>query len=217
MGVIMRQLQANIVGDLANGNTLNISIIAALAVFVIIMIYVYFRHGGKFKAGNIEIGNTSVGVPVQRIDDTCKLKCRESLNGMREIVLAELPINNKIICEAIVDRILNPLYSSIARNHFTKTFSDKEKNSMWIKRIHDDIIRNIKVVEWHCDTEWPELHTPEFDTYILSLVEHCRQLFIDPIVEGCYAKIETYEKLQAESTKDWIEKNHDYIKTLRNL
>jgi hypothetical protein len=180
------------------------------------MLYTYFRRGGKLKAGNIEIGSISIGVPIQRIDDTCKLKCREALNGMREIVLAELPINNKIVCEAIVDRVLNPLYTSIARNHFTKTFSDKDKNSMWIERVHDDIIRNIKVVEWHCDTEWAELHTPEFDAYVLSLIDRCRGLFIDPVVEACYAKIEAYEKSGAENSKEWIEKNQGYIRTIKN-
>jgi hypothetical protein len=209
-------LQTNVAGNLANGNTLNVAIIAAVTVFGITLLYVYFRRGGKLKAGNIEIGTTSIGVPIQRIDDTCKLKCREALNGMREIILAELPIDDKIVCEAIVDRVLNPLYASITRNHFTKTFSDKEKNSMWVERLHSEIIKNIKVVEWHCDAEWPELHTPEFDAYVLSLIDLCKGLFVDPVVEACYAKIEAYEKCGAENSKEWIAKNQDYIRALKN-
>jgi hypothetical protein len=212
----MYLLQTNVAGDLANGNTINIAIIAAVAVFGIIMLYTYFRRGGKLKAGNIEIGSTSIGVPIQRIDDTCKLKCREALNGMRETVLAELPSNNKVVCEAIVDRVLNPLYDSITRNHFTKTFSDEKKNAAWLDRVHADIKRNIKVVEWHCDTEWQELHTPDFETYIESLIERCRGLFIDPVVEACYAKIEVYRRNGGENSKEWIERNEGYIKTLKS-
>jgi hypothetical protein len=212
----MNLLQANIAGDMANGNTLNVAIIAGTFIFSIIMVFIYLRRGGKLKAGNIELGSTSIGVPIQRIDDTCKLKCREALNGLRETVLAELPTNNKVVCEAIVDRVLNPLYASITRNHFTKTFSDKEKNSVWFERVKDDIARNIKVVEWHCDTQWPELHTPDFDSYISSLIERCRQLFIDPVVEACYAKIEVYQRNGGENSKEWIERNEGYIKALKS-
>jgi hypothetical protein len=104
----MYPLQANIAGDLANGSTANVAIIAAVAVFAIIMLRGYFQRGGKLKAGNIEIGSTTIGVPIQRIDDTCKLKCREALNGLRETVLAELPSTDKLVCEAVVDRVLNP-------------------------------------------------------------------------------------------------------------
>ncbi|MDR2650115.1 MAG: hypothetical protein LBB94_10430 [Clostridiales bacterium] len=212
----MYPLEVNIAGDLANGSTANVAIIAAVVIFGIIMLHLYFRRGGKLKAGNIEIGNTSIGVPIQRIDDTCKLKCREALNGLRETVLAEIPSTNKLVCEAVVDRILNPLYESITRNHFTHTFSGKEKNEAWIKRVHDDIFRNIKVVEWHCDTNWQELHTPDFDAYIISLIEQCRQLFIDPVIEACYAKIEAYQKCEGESKKECIEKNENYIKALKS-
>jgi hypothetical protein len=211
----MYLLQSNLAGDLANGNTLNVAIIAGVVVFVFIMVYVYFRRGGKLKVGNIEIGNTPVGVPIQRIDDTCKIKCRETLNGMRESILAELPSMDKLVCEAIVDRVLNPLYGSISRNHFTKTFSDKEQNAAWIERVRADIVRNIKVVEWHCGTIWDELHTPNFDAYLTSLIERCRQLFIDPVVEACYAKIEVYERSRGEDAKDWIKKNEDYIRALK--
>jgi hypothetical protein len=212
----MNLLQSNITGDLANGNTLNVAIIAAVAVFGIIMLYVYFRRGGKLKAGNIEIGSTSIGVPIQRIDDTCKIKCREALNGLRESILAELPSKDRLVCEAIADRVLNPLYDSIAQNHFTKTFSDKEKNAAWVTRVHDDIIRNIKVAEWHCNTEWTEFHEAEFDTYLRSLIERCRMLFIDPVVDACYAKIEVYQRNGGENSKEWIERNEGYIKALKS-
>jgi hypothetical protein len=212
----MYLLQTNIPGDLANGNTLNVAIIAAVVVFVVIMLYIYFRRGGKLKAGNIEIGSTSIGVPIQRIDDTCKLKCREALNGLRESILAELPSDDKLICEAIADRVLNPLYDSIAQNHFTKTFSDKEKNSAWVTRVHDDINRNIKVVEWHCGCKWGEFHTPDFDQYIVSLIERCRLMFIDPVIEACYAKKEVYERNGGENSKEWIEKNENYIRALKS-
>jgi hypothetical protein len=201
---------------LVNGSTANVAIIAVVAVFGIIMFYVYFRRGGKLKAGNIEIGSTSIGVPIQRIDDTCKLKCREALNGLRETVLAELPSDNKLVCEAIVDRVLNPLYDSITRNHFTKTFSDEKKNAAWLDRVHAEIKRKIKVVEWHCDTEWPELHTPDFDIYLKSLIEHCRGLFVDPVVDACYAKIEVYQRNGGEDSKEWIERNEGYIKALKS-
>jgi hypothetical protein len=211
----MFPLQADIARDLANGNTLNVAIIATVVVFGIIMLYVYFRRGGKLKAGNIEIGSTSIGVPIQRIDDTCKLKCRETLNGLRETVLAELPSTNKLICEAVVDRVLNPLYASITQNHFTKTFSDEKKNAAWIERVRTDIVRNIKVVEWHCGASWPEFHTPDFDKYLTSLIEQCRQLFIDPVVEACYAKIEVYQRSCGEKAKDWVKKNEDYVRALK--
>jgi hypothetical protein len=213
----MKLLQASFTGDLTNGNTFNVAIIAVVFIFGMIVLYRYFRKGGKFKAGNIEVGSTSIGVPIQRIDDTCKIKCREALNGMRETILAELPSVNKLVCEAVADRVLNPLYNSITRNHFTQTFSNKEKNDAWIKRVHDDILRNIKVVEWHCEVQWEEFHTPEFDSYILSLIDRCRQLFVDPVVEGCYAKIEAYEKNGVENNKEWIEKNRDYIRALKNF
>jgi hypothetical protein len=206
----------NIAGDLVTGNTVNVAILAAVAVFGIIMLYVYFRRGGKLKAGNIEIGNTPIGVPIQRIDDTCKLKCREALNGVRETVLAELPVSDKLACEAIVDRVLNPLYAAIAQNHFTRTFSDKERNAAWIERVHADIGRNIKVVEWHCGITWPELDAPDFNSYVVSLIERCRGLFIDPVVEACYAKIEVYQKSGEKDSKEWIEKNENYIRALRN-
>jgi hypothetical protein len=210
----MYLLQANIAGDLANGNTMNVAIIAAVAVFAISMFFIYFRRGGKLKAGIIEIGSTPIGVPIQRIDDTCKLKCREALNSMRESILAELPSTDKLVCEAIVDRVLNPLYASIAQNHFTKTFSDKEKNTAWITRVHDDIIRNIKVAEWHCDRKWPEFKTPDFDQYIISLIERCRLMFIDPVIDACYAKKEVYERSGSENSKEWIDKNENYIRVL---
>jgi hypothetical protein len=209
-------LQTNVVTELTNGKALNVIIIAGVLVFGITMAYAYLRRGGKLKAGNFEIGNAPIGVPIQRIDDTCKLKCREALNGMRETILAELPSSNKLVCEAIVDRVLNPLYTSITRNHFTKTFSDKEKNVVWAKRIHEDITRNIRVVEWHCDTEWPELHTPDFDTYLTSLIERCRQLFIDPVIEACYSKIEVYQRCTGKSSQEWIEKNESYIRILKD-
>jgi hypothetical protein len=212
----MYLLQTNITGDMANGNTANVAIIAAVAVFGIIMLYAYFRRGGKLRAGNIEIGSISIGVPIQRIDDTCKIKCREALNGLRESILAELPSADKLVCEAIADRVLNPLYASIAQNHFTKTFSDKEKNAAWITRVHDDISRNIKVVEWHCDRKWDEFHEPDFDKYIISLIERCRLLFIDPVIEACYAKKEVYERSGVESGKEWIEKNENYIRSLKS-
>jgi hypothetical protein len=211
----MNVLQSNI-GDIANGNTINVAIIAAVVVFGIFMLYVYFRRGGKLKAGSIEIGSTPIGVPIQRIDDTCKLKCRETLNGMRETILAELPSTDKLVCEAIVDRVLNPLYGSIHRNHFTKTFSDKEQNAAWVERVKADIVRNIKVVEWHCDKSWPELRGPDFETYLTALIERCRQLFIDPVIEACYAKIEVYQRSGEPNSKEWIEKNENYIRTLRN-
>jgi hypothetical protein len=210
----MNILQSN-VGDIANGNTFNVAIIAAVVVFGIIMLYVYFQRGGKLKAGNIEIGNTPIGVPIQRIDDTCKLKCREALNGVRETVLAELPSADKLVCEAAADRVLNPLYAAIAQNHFTRTFSDEKKNTGWIERVRADIVRNIKVVEWHCDKSWPELHTPDFDTYLTSLIERCRLLFIDPVVEACYAKIEVYQRIGSEEAKEWIKRNEDYIRALK--
>jgi hypothetical protein len=209
-------LQTNIAGEFANGNTFNVAIIAAVVVFGIIMVFRYFGRGGKVKAGNIEIGSTAIGVPIQRIDDTCKLKCREALNGIRETVLAELPNNDKLVCEAIVDRVLNPLFGSITRNHFTKTFSDKELNAAWIERVRSDIERNIKVAEWHCGVTWQEFHTPEFKTYLISLIEWCRGLFIDPVVEACYAKIEVYQRSGEQNGKEWIEKNEDYIRTLKN-
>jgi hypothetical protein len=199
-----------------NGNTINMAIIAAVAIFAIIMLFKYFRRGGKLKAGNIEMGGTSIGVPIQRIDDTCKIKCREALNGMRESILAELPSTDKLVCEAVIDRVLNPLYNSISRNHFTKTFSEKEKNEAWIIRIYNDIIRNIKVVEWHCGIQWPEFHTPEFETYLKSLIERCRGLFIDPVVEACYAKIEVYQRNGGENSKEWIDRNESYIRALKN-
>jgi hypothetical protein len=209
-------LQSNIAGDLANGNTVNIAIFAAVAVFGIIMLYTYFRRGGKLKAGSIEIGSTSIGVPIQRIDDTCKIKCREALNNLRETVLAELPSANKLICEAVVDRVLNPLYAAISQNHFTRTFSDEKRNAAWIERVHEDIKRNIRVVEWHCDISCPEFHTQEFDEYLISLIERCRGLFVEPVIDACYAKIEAYQKSNGESSKEWIEKNQDYIKALKN-
>jgi hypothetical protein len=211
----VKLLQTNIPGDLANGNTLNVAIIAAVIVFAILMVFMYLRKGGKLKAGNIEIGSTSIGVPIQRIDDTCKIKCREAVNGLRDSILAELPSDDKLVCEAIADRVLNPLYASIAQNHFTKTFSDKEKNAAWITRVHDDIIRNIKVVEWHCDRKWPEFQTPEFDQYIISLIERCRLMFIDPVIEACYAKKEVYERSGSENSREWIEKNENYIRALK--
>jgi hypothetical protein len=209
-------LQSGITGDLVNGNTINVAIIAAVAVFIAILLYKYFRRGGRLKAGNVEVGGTSIGVPIQRIDDTCKIKCREALNGIRETILAELPSKNKVVCEAIVDRVLNPIFTSIAQNHFTKTFSDKEKNSAWIKRLHDEIIRKIKVVEWHCDTQWPEFKTPDFDQYIIDLIERCRMMFIDPVIEACYAKIEVYQRNGGDNSKEWIEKNENYIRVLKN-
>jgi hypothetical protein len=212
----MKLLQANALGDLANGNTVNIGIIAGVVVFGIIMLYLYFRRGGKLKVGNTEIGGASIGIPIERIDNTCKIKCRETLNGTRETILAELPSKDKVVCEAIVDRVLNPLYTSITRNHFTRTFTDKEQNAAWIERVHEEITRNIKVVEWHCNAEWPEFHVPEFDAYLTSLIERCRQLFIDPVVEACYAKIEVYQRSGGEKAKDWIKKNEDYIRSLKN-
>ncbi|MDR2820454.1 MAG: hypothetical protein LBB60_08010 [Desulfovibrio sp.] len=211
----MNLLQTNIAGDLANGNTLNVAIIAAVVIFGIVMLYVYFRRGGKLKAGNIEIGSISIGVPIQRIDDTCKLKCRVALNNLRETVLAELPSTNKLVSEAMVDRVLNPLDISITQNHFTKTFSDEKKNIAWIERVHADIKRNVKVVEWHCDMQCPEFHTPEFDAYLRSLIERCRGLFIDPVMEACYAKIEVYQRSGGENSKEWIEKNENYIRALK--
>jgi hypothetical protein len=135
---------------------------------------------------------------------------------MRETILAELPSNDKLVCEAVVDRVLNPLYASITQNHFTKTFSGKEENAAWIKRLHDDIIRKIKVVEWHCGVQWPEFHTPEFDQYIIDLIERCRMMFIDPVIEACYAKIEVYQRNNKENSKEWIEKNENYIRALKN-
>jgi hypothetical protein len=210
----MTLLQSNI-GDIANGNTANVAIIAAVGVFGIFMLYVYFRRGGKLKAGGLEIGSTPIGVPIQRIDDTCKLKCMVALNGIRETILAELPLDNKLACEAIVDRVLNPLDAAIAQNHFTRTFSDEKKNAGWIERIRADIIRNIKVVEWHCDTNWPELHSSDFESYLNSLIERCRQLFIDPVVEACYAKIEVYQRSGGDEGKEWIKKNEDYIRALK--
>jgi hypothetical protein len=212
----MYLLQTNIAGDLANGNVPNVAIIGAVAVFAIIMASRYFGRGGKLKAGNIEIGSTAIGVPIQRIDDTCKLKCREALNGIRETVLAELPNNDKLVCEAIVDRVLNPLFGSITRNHFTKTFSDKELNAVWIERVKTDIERNIKVVEWHCGVTWAEFHTPDFESYLVSLIERCRGLFIDPVVEACYAKNEVYQRSGEQNGKEWIEKNENYIRALKN-
>jgi hypothetical protein len=212
----MNLLQTNITGDLANGNTLNVAIIAVVVVFGIVMLYTYFRRGGKLKAGSIEIGSTSIGVPIQRIDDTCKIKCREALNGMRESILAELPVADKLVCEAIADRVLSPLETSITQNHFTKTFSDKEKNAAWVARVHDDIIRKIKVVEWHCDCKWDEFHTPEFDKYIIDLIERCRMMFIDPVIEACYAKMEVYQRSGVENSKEWIEKNENYIRALKS-
>jgi hypothetical protein len=212
----MYKLQANIAGDLANGSTANVAIIAAVVVFGIVMLFTYFRRGGKLKAGSIEIGSASIGVPIQRIDDTCKIKCRVALNGLRETILAELPSKDKLVCEAIADRVLNPLYDSIAQNHFTKTFSDKEKNSAWVTRVHDDIIRNIKVVEWHCGLKWDEFHTPDFDKYLISLIERCRLMFIDPVIEACYAKKEVYERSGVEASKEWIEKNETYIRSLKS-
>jgi hypothetical protein len=211
----MYLLQTNVAGELLNGNTLNVAIISGVVVFGIIMFYIYFRRGGKLKAGNIEIGNTPIGVPIQRIDDTCKLKCREALNGVRETVLAELPSNDKLVCEAVADRVLNPLYNAIAQNHFTRTFSDEKKNAGWFERVRADIVRNIKVVEWHCGTSWPELHTPDFDSYLTSLIERCRLLFIDPVVEACYAKIEVYQRSGGDEGKEWIRKNEDYIRALK--
>jgi hypothetical protein len=213
---VMYPLQANIPGDLAKGSTANVAIIAAVVVFGITMLYVYFRRGGKLKAGNVEIGSTSIGVPIQRIDDTCKIKCREALNGLRESILAELPSKDRLVCEAIADRVLNPLYDSIAQNHFTKTFSDKDKNAAWVTRVHDDIIRNIKVAEWHCNTEWAEFHAPEFDQYIIGLIERCRLMFIDPVIEACYAKKEVYERSGVKASKEWIEKNENYIRSLKS-
>jgi hypothetical protein len=207
--------QANVAGELLKGNTLNVAIISGVVVFGIIMLYIFFRRGGKLKAGNIEIGNAPIGVPIQRIDDTCKIKCRESLNGVRETVLAELPSNDKLVCEAVAAGVLNPLYAAIAQNHFTQTFSDEKKNAGWIERVRADIVRNIKVIEWHCDATWPELHTPDFDTYITSLIERCRLLFIDPVVEACYAKIEVYQRSAVDESKEWIRKNEDYIRTLK--
>jgi hypothetical protein len=209
-------MNANTAGEIINGNTVNVAIISAVVVFAIIMVFRYLRRGGKVKAGNIEIGSTSIGVPVQRIDDTCKIKCREALNGMRESILAELPSADKLVCEAVVDRVLNPLYNSISRNHFTKTFSEKDKNEAWIIRVYDDIIRNIKVVEWHCGVRWDAFHTPEFEQYLKSLIERCRGLFIDPVVEACYAKIEVYRRNGGENSAEWIKKNEDYIRALKN-
>jgi hypothetical protein len=211
----MYLLQTNVAGSFANGNNLNVAIMAVVAIFAIIMLYIYFRRGGKLKAGNIEIGNTPIGVPIQRIDDTCKLKCRDALNGVRETILAELPSEDKLVCEAVADRVLNPLYTAIAQNHFTRTFSDEKKNAAWIERLRADIVRNIKVVEWHCGTSWPELHTEEFDSYLAALIERCRQLFIDPVVEACYAKIEVYQRSGGEDGKEWIRKNEDYIRVLK--
>jgi hypothetical protein len=115
-----------------------------------------------------------------------------------------------------VDRVLNPLYESITRNHFTHTFSDEKKNAAWIDRVHAEIKRKIKVVEWHCDIEWAELHTTDFDTYLRSLIEHCRGLFLDPVMEACYAKIEVYRKNGGENSKEWIERNEGYIKALKS-
>jgi hypothetical protein len=211
----MYPLQTSIPGDLVKGNTANVAIIAALAAFGFILLYLYFRRGGKLKAGNIEIGSTSIGVPIQRIDDTCKIKCREALNGLRESILAELPSKDRLVCEAIADRVLNPLYASIAQNHFTKTFSDKEKNAAWVTRVHDDISRNIKVVEWHCGCKWDEFHEPDFDKYLVGLIERCRTMFIDPVIEACYAKKEVYQRSGVENSKEWIEKNENYIRTLK--
>jgi hypothetical protein len=212
----VKLLPNNIAGEVVNGNTINVAIIALVVVFVIITLYTYLRKGGKLKAGNIEIGSTSIGVPIQRIDDTCKLKCREALNGIRETILAELPSTEKLVCEAVVDRLLNPLYASIAQNHFTRTFSDEKRNAAWIERVHEDIKRNIRVVEWHCDIQCPEFHAPEFEAYLRSLIERCRNLFMDPVIEACYAKIEAYKKCNGEQSKEWIEKNQDYIKALKN-
>jgi hypothetical protein len=155
-------------------------------------------------------------VPIQRIDDTCKLKCREALNGLRETVLAELPSTNKLVCEAVVDRVLNPLYDSITRYLFTHTFTDEKKNAAWLDRVHAEIKRKIKVVEWHCDTKWPELDTPDFDAYLKALIERCRLLFIDPVVDACYAKIEVYQRNGGENSKEWSEKNEGYIKALKS-
>jgi DNA/RNA endonuclease G (NUC1) len=135
---------------------------------------------------------------------------------MRESVLAELPSNDKIVCEALVDRILNPLYTSITRNHFTRTFSDEKKNAVWTERIRDDINRNIRSVEWRCDRTWPELHTPEFDEYLRSIIGRCRGLFVEPVVEACYAKIEVYRRNGGDNVKEWIERNEGYIKALKD-
>jgi hypothetical protein len=209
-------MNANTAGEIINGNTLNVAIIAAVAVFAIIMVFRYLRRGGKLKAGGVEIGGTPVGVPIQRIDDTCKLKCREALNGMRESVLAELPSDDRIVCEALVDRILSPLYTSITRNHFTRTFSEEKKNTVWTERILDDINRNIRSLEYRCGVKWPELHTPEFNEYLRSLIGRCRGLFIDPVIEGSYAKIEVYQRSGGENAKEWIERNEAYIKALKN-
>jgi hypothetical protein len=41
----MRLLQTNI-GDLANGSSLNVAMISAVAVFAIVMLYKYFRCSG---------------------------------------------------------------------------------------------------------------------------------------------------------------------------
>jgi hypothetical protein len=46
----MNLLQSGIAGELANGNTLNLAILAAVAVFGAIMVYTYFRRGGRLKA-----------------------------------------------------------------------------------------------------------------------------------------------------------------------
>jgi hypothetical protein len=36
------------------------------------------------------------------------------------------------------------------------------------------------------------------------------------VVEACYAKTEAYEKSGAENSKEWIAKNQDYIRALKN-
>jgi hypothetical protein len=41
-------------------------------------------------------------------------------------------------------------------------------------------------------------------------------LFIDPVVDACYAKIEVYRRSGEENSKEWIERNEDYIKSLKN-
>jgi hypothetical protein len=41
-------------------------------------------------------------------------------------------------------------------------------------------------------------------------------MFIDPVIEACYAKKEVYQRCGGENSKEWIDKNENYIRALKN-
>lgn len=198
-------------------------VIAILGSGVLGLIFYILKNKITVSKDGLSYASTNNIYPsIERIEKQTLLANRSIIDSYKDIFVLKLHREfhlNLLEASGVTARMLYPLYDSIQKNHFTHIYSDPVKSKEWCKKIYNEIMENIGVLEIYCNVEF-HLDSKMFRDYLLSSLKDIKYEIKNNIIDSCIHKIGVYETALKNTKQEFymqlIDKNQRYISVLKS-